>query len=152
MSISQMEGYFEILSTKFLQNLCSFCWLWNETSKKSFFPCYDKNHLKFCRKSCRKEQTSIFCLIDGSPFSNTFTLLHVIMEFIEFNSMCKYMKKIRSSQASISINSCTELSKTVFPVSTVNWDEAKMKNWRRLIFFIYFHAIEVMKNKEELSV
>ena len=32
--------------------------------------------------------------------------------------MCKHRKKVRSSQACISINSCTELSKTkVFPVS-----------------------------------
>ena len=32
--------------------------------------------------------------------------------------MCKHRKKIRSSQACISINPCTELSKTkVFPVS-----------------------------------
>ena len=34
---------------------------------------------------------------------------------LELNWLRKHMKKVRSSQASISINSCTELSKTVFP-------------------------------------
>ena len=35
------------------------------------------------------------------------------MEFIEHNSLWKYRKKVRSNQASTSINSCTELSKTL---------------------------------------
>ena len=33
---------------------------------------------------------------------------------IELNWLCKHMEKVRISQASISINSCTELSKTQF--------------------------------------
>ena len=42
------------------------------------------------------------------------------MECIELNRLCKHMGKVRSSQASISINSCTELSKTqFFPVNIV---------------------------------
>ena len=43
------------------------------------------------------------------------------MEFVELICLSKYMKKVRSSQPCISINSCTELSKTqFFPVSIVN--------------------------------
>ena len=37
------------------------------------------------------------------------------MEYIELNSLRKDTKKARSSQASISINICIELSKTFFP-------------------------------------
>ena len=36
--ISQTEGYFENPWYRFLKNLCSFCWLENETSKKKRFP------------------------------------------------------------------------------------------------------------------
>ena len=42
------------------------------------------------------------------------------MECIEIHLLCKHSKKVRSSQASISISSCNELSKTVFLVSIVN--------------------------------
>ena len=39
------------------------------------------------------------------------------MKFVELIWMCKHKEKARSNQASISINSCTELSKTqLFPV------------------------------------
>ena len=42
------------------------------------------------------------------------------MEWIELNCLCKHMEKLRRSQASISINSCIELSITRFyPVSIV---------------------------------
>ena len=42
------------------------------------------------------------------------------MECIELNSFCEHMQKVRSSQASITVNSCTELSKTqYFSVSIV---------------------------------
>ena len=41
------------------------------------------------------------------------------MECIELNWLCKHVIKFNSSQASISINSCTELSKAVFPWSIV---------------------------------
>ena len=36
------------------------------------------------------------------------------IECKEFNGLCKYMTKIGSSQASISINSCTEWNKTQY--------------------------------------
>ena len=45
--------------------------------------------------------------------------LVTMMEYIEINWLRKYMNKVRSSQAYISIDSCTELSKTVLPTSTV---------------------------------
>ena len=42
------------------------------------------------------------------------------MEWIELNCLYKHMEKLRRSQASISINSCIELSITQFyPVSIV---------------------------------
>ena len=37
------------------------------------------------------------------------------MEYIELNSLREDIKKARSSQASISINICIELSKKFFP-------------------------------------
>ena len=40
------------------------------------------------------------------------------MECIELNGSCKHMQKLRSSQASISTNSCSEWNKAqFFPVS-----------------------------------
>ena len=36
------------------------------------------------------------------------------MEWIKINSLCKHIKMFRSTKSSISINSCTELSKTQF--------------------------------------
>ena len=46
------------------------------------------------------------------------------MECIE----CKHMKKVKSSQPCISLNSCTELSETkFFPVSTVK--DVKAMSW-----------------------
>ena len=38
--------------------------------RKSVSLCWDKNQFKFCRKTCWKEQPSLFCLFDQSPFSN----------------------------------------------------------------------------------
>ena len=46
---------------------------------------------------------------------------HVTMECIELNWSCRHMKNVRSSQASVLINSWTELSKTqFFPVRIVS--------------------------------
>ena len=42
------------------------------------------------------------------------------IEYITINWLGKHTKKVRSSQAYISINSCTELRKTVFHVSIIN--------------------------------
>ena len=79
-----------------------------------------KKQLNFCCKTCWKEQPFIFCKLDESPFSNDPTVWYVTMKCIKLNWLRKYMKKIRSSQVSISINSCTELSKRqFFPVKIV---------------------------------
>ena len=40
------------------------------------------------------------------------------MEYIELNPLCKHIKYVRSSQAPISLNSYTELSKTRFYYTT----------------------------------
>lgn len=55
-------------------------------------------------------------------FDNSSSVLFNMWQWyiIEPNWSCKYMKKVRGSQASISNNSCTELNKTqFFPVSLV---------------------------------
>ena len=66
-----------------------------------------------------KEATIYFYLLDESHFSNICTPWYLKIECIEINWLCKHRKKVRSSQTSISINSCIELSKTVFPLSIV---------------------------------
>ena len=64
--------------------------------------------LKICRKTCWKEQPFVFCFLEESPHTSICTLEYVIMECIELNWLFKHMKKVRSSQASISINSCSK--------------------------------------------
>ena len=59
------------------------------------------------------------------------------MECIEHNRLCTHMKDFRSSQASISINYCTELSKTqFFPASIVKYlfREIEEKNMILLVY------------------
>ena len=64
-----------------------------------------------------KEATIHFFRIDDSQFSNICTL-SLCDNIIYRNKLCKHRKKVMSSQTCISINSCTELSKTkFFPVS-----------------------------------
>ena len=46
-------------------------------------------------------------------------LEYVTMEYIELNYLCKYLKNVRSSQTSRSINLCAELSETKFLLLTV---------------------------------
>ena len=67
----------------------------------------------------KEKATIYFCLFDEYHFSNNWALSYVTRECIEINWMCEHRKKVISSQASVSINSCTELSNTVFPVSIV---------------------------------
>ena len=59
----------KIPSAVFQKNFCSFCWIWNETSNKKRFPVLSKSLLKFCSKTCWKEQPLFFSLLDES-FSN----------------------------------------------------------------------------------
>ena len=48
------------------------------------------------------------------PCFQTMLFLVTMMEYIEINWLRKYMNKVRSSQAYISVDSCTELSKEQF--------------------------------------
>ena len=50
----------KIPSTFSWKNLCSFCWLENETSKKKRFPLFRQKTTQICRKTCWKEQPFIF--------------------------------------------------------------------------------------------
>ena len=45
-------------------------------------------------------------------FKHLYSLMWDNRMHIEFNWLCKHKKKVRSSQASVAINSCTELSKS----------------------------------------
>ena len=51
-----------------------------------------------------------------------------MMEYIEINWLLKYMNKVRSSQAYISIDSCTELSKKQFYLRVLLRDLTLMSN------------------------
>ena len=64
-----------------------------------------------------------FSLFDESHFSNICTLEYVIIEFMKINWLCKLMKKVGRN----SMNSCTEWSKKVFPVSIVKKNLKKNK-------------------------
>ena len=65
----------------------------------------------------------------------------MIIECIEINWLCKHRKKVRSSQASISTNSCTELSKTQFPrrvlLKQVYLSHHSMRNRPTLILMLW---------------
>ena len=89
-------------------------------ARQSVFLCWGIKLLKFCSKSCWKEQLFMFCLFGESLCSNICTLQYATMEFIELIWLWKHIKKVRSSQPSISLSSSTELSKTQFlPLSIV---------------------------------
>ena len=60
-----------------------------------------------------------FCLFYESHFSSICTLEYVTVESIEINWLCKHRKKLRSIQASFSINSCSQSSKTQSSLSIV---------------------------------
>ena len=84
---------------------------WN-LYEKAFSCVKTKNN--FCCKPCwNAERSNHSFLIDESHFWNICTL--IMWQYIEINWLCEHRKKVRNSQACISINSCTELSK-VFPV------------------------------------
>ena len=80
-----------------------------------------------------KEATIHFFLIDKSHFANICTL-SLCDNIIHRNWLCKHRKKVRSSQACISINSCTELSKTKFSLWVLlSWSKCSLepKNFLR---------------------
>ena len=66
-------------------------------------------------------QFFIFCLFDWwiTFFKNICTVWYVPMEFKDVNWLCKHVKKVRSSQASISRNPCIELRKPQFFTASI---------------------------------
>ena len=74
---------------------------------------------------------NFYCLIDEQNFSNVCALLYLIIECIELNWLCKYMKKVRSSQAAILVLNWVKTQ--FFPMSIVNLN---MKNSMVILFFL----------------
>ena len=105
MLISQMEGYFKN-------------------------PYFKRTYALSVGFKMKPLQKSVFCLYWNAERSNHSSLSNwwiaffkhlyslIMWQYTEINWLCKHREKVRSSQACISISSCTELSKTkVFPVS-----------------------------------
>ena len=61
---------------------------------------------------CWKKRPFISVYLMDHIFQTSVLFNYVTIEYIEINWLCKHRKKIRSSQAYISINCCTKLSKT----------------------------------------
>ena len=79
----------KIPSTVFKKNLCSFCWLENENSKKKRFRILKLKPTQILPQKLLKEANIYFyCLLDESRFSDICT----IMELKELNWLCKHMK------------------------------------------------------------
>ena len=91
-------------------------WFW--PLKKAFSCIKTKTNSNFAVKPVQNEQTLIFCLFDESRFSKICTVYDMTVEYIEFDWLCTYMKKVKSSQASISLNSCPKTQ--FFFVSIIN--------------------------------
>ena len=85
---------------------------WNLYEKA--FSCV-KTKTNFCRKPCWNAERSNHSFLSNwwiTFFKHLYSL--IMWQYIEINWLCKYRKKVRSSQACISKNSCTKLSKTKF--------------------------------------
>ena len=83
--------------------------------RKSIFLYEDKDQLSFCQKPCWKAERSNHLFLSNwwiAFFKHLYSL--ILWQYTEINWLCEHRKKVRSSQACISINSCTELSKTKF--------------------------------------
>ena len=78
-------------------NHCSFIW-------RCFFPLSilkTKANPNFSVKLAERSNHSFLLSIWWTHFPNIFTLSYVIIECVELNWLCKYMKKVRSSQVVI---------------------------------------------------
>ena len=100
MPISQMEGYFK-----------------NSYFKRTYALSVDfKKSVFYLYWNPEKSNHSSLSNWWITFFKHLYSL--IMWQYTEFNWLCKHRKKVRSRQAYISINSCTELTKTkVFPVS-----------------------------------
>ena len=104
MPISQTEAYFENPYYRFLEEPMLFLLALNDTSKKKFFPVLRQKPTKILLWTLLKGATiHIYCLFDGSHFSNICTIWYVMMECIELSWLRKHIKKVRSSQAAIPV-------------------------------------------------
>ena len=91
--------------------------------KKSVFHS-DKNQPKFCRKTCWKEQPSIFTVF---LMNHIFQASVLILKCIELNWLCKQIKKIRSSQPAILVLNWVKHHS--FHVSIVNENIRNFVKW-----------------------
>ena len=87
------------------------CWsfIWGRFFPVSIFK--TKNQLKFCHKTCWKEQPFIFTDYLMNHLSQTSVLFnYVTIECLEINWLCKHMKRSEAAKQRF----LTELSKTQF--------------------------------------
>ena len=97
---------------------------------KSVFLCWDIKTTQILPENLLKAAIVYILSFDLLTFSNICTVTYVTVECVELNWLCNHVKKVRSRQASISINSCAELSKTqLFPVGIVNHFFVEMCEW-----------------------
>ena len=86
-----------------------------------------KNNSNFAIKVAERSNNSFSVYLMNHLFKTSGVFQHVTMECLEINWLCKHRKKVKGSQASFPINPCTELGKTVFPVSIVKYETTKLK-------------------------
>ena len=82
----RQKAVLKISSTVFKKELCSFCWLWNQTSKKKCFPVLRQIPAQISQWNLLKRAIiNLYCLLDESHFSNICTVYYLILECIEFS-------------------------------------------------------------------
>ena len=118
MPISQMEGYFKnpyLLKPFFRWTYALSVGFKMKPLRKSIVQCEDKDQLSFCQKPCWNAERSNHLFISNwsiAFFKHLYSL--ILWQYTEINWLCKHTKMVRSSLVCLSINSCTELSKTKF--------------------------------------
>ena len=128
MPISQTKGYFENVLYLFLAILKIPC------LESMFFLLALKWNLQEKVFFCVKTKTNSNFAVKPAERSNRSFSVHWL---------CKQIKKVRTSQASVSMNSCTELSKAhFFPLSVVKyipfWDKCHSCTIALCPFHCYF--------------
>ena len=112
--ISLTEGCFKNPYHHFLEEAMLFLITLRWNLKKKRFPMLRQKSTQILLKPC--------CNVERNNLSflpiwwiTFFKSLYSLIDSIEINWLCKHGKKVRISQFSISISSCTESSKTVSP-------------------------------------
>ena len=104
MLISQMERYYKwekIPSTIFYKNLCFLLGLKRNLWGKAFSSGKTKTNLNFVIKLAERSNHSFSFYLLNHIFQISVLFKNVIIEYIEFNWLCKRMKNVRNSQAVI---------------------------------------------------